>query len=712
MKPAFRLLTALPAAPLAAFRNGRRRGTAHRGPAATAKSLTTMRTIATLLLTTATASCCLGADGAVTLESLLTEMIDRDAVARWPAPAFVSHQASSYDRHSKSPNLPGWFSNSDYSQFIRNEKRADRTEWVMMDADGPGCITRIWTGGKPATGMVRLYLDGADTPVISGQLQDLLCGRSFVHRPLAIENPKQAGNLWLPIPYARHCKVTYEEINPKIPGGPPPLRWYNIEYRTYPAGTLVKSFSMADFQAAQPVLETVRSALAGGSAPSGGVAAACVIDRVIGPGEQAAVDLPPGNATLRRLELYLENADAQALRSTVLRAEFDGEETIWCPVGDFFGSGVGVNALESWTRTATKDGAMTCRWVMPYKTSARLSLVNLGKQKVAVKLSAASGSWTWDDRSMHFHANWRQQESIPSRPFSDWNYLTTSGKGVYVGDVLCVFNPLKKWFGEGDEKIWVDGESFPSHFGTGTEDYYCFAWGLTGLTQGPFANLVRSDDPRLSSGHTVVTRTRSLDTIPFSKSLQFDMEIWHWGDCKVCYAVATYWYALPGATSDRPPTPDEAARPLHDKPEPLLRNAVECERMQIVAKSADLATGVQSAGLSRGEWSEGAQLFVRGRRAGDFVELRFPAKEKCKLTLYATKSWDYGILRFSVNGQRAGADYDAWAEKPAASGPITLGVFEPKDGGFVLRVEVVGANPKSKNSQSFFGLDAVTVTAP
>ena len=31
--------------------------------------------------------------------------------------------------------------------------------------------------------------------------------------------------------------------------------------------------------------------------------------------------------------------------------------------------------------------------------------------------------------------------------------------------------------GEGDEKVYVDGETFPSHFGTGTEDYYGYAWG-------------------------------------------------------------------------------------------------------------------------------------------------------------------------------------------------------------------------------------------
>jgi hypothetical protein len=54
----------------------------------------------------------------------------------------------------------------------------------------------------------------------------------------------------------------------------------------------------------------------------------------------------------------------------------------------------------------------------------------------------------------------------------EWNLNTIDGKGVFVGDVLAVYNHMYKWYGEGDQKIWVDNDSFPSEFGTGTEDYY------------------------------------------------------------------------------------------------------------------------------------------------------------------------------------------------------------------------------------------------
>ncbi|MFT3704462.1 MAG: hypothetical protein QM802_18985 [Agriterribacter sp.] len=59
----------------------------------------------------------------ITLKSLLKEMTDFDAVAKYPSPAYNLKQASSYDRKSISPDMPGWFANADFNQFIREEKK-------------------------------------------------------------------------------------------------------------------------------------------------------------------------------------------------------------------------------------------------------------------------------------------------------------------------------------------------------------------------------------------------------------------------------------------------------------------------------------------------------------------------------------------------------------------------------------------------------------
>ena len=205
---------------------------------------------------------------------------------------------------------------------------------------------------------------------------------------------------------------------------------------------------------------------------------------------------------------------------------------------------------------------------MPYEKSAQLTVSNLHENPVKLQLAAHVGAWDWDDRSMYFHANWRQQCPIPTLPCSDWNYITIDGQGVYVGDTLAVMNPEVDWWGEGDEKIWVDGEEFPSHFGTGTEDYYGYAYGgaSTELYQKPFHAQVRCGQ-KATFGQNTQTRTRSLDAIPFNRRLQMDMEVQHHVSCNVGYAAATYWYARPNAASNRGDLPHEAARPI---PEPEI----------------------------------------------------------------------------------------------------------------------------------------------
>ncbi len=135
-------------------------------------------------------------DRLVTLSSLLVEMTDVQNVARFPDPAFTARQASSYDRASKTPDDPkGWFANHDWSQFIRSETNAGRLEWVMMEADGPGAVVRIWFGGNKPPGTLRFYLDGAAQPAIEGPAFDILIGRLLADRPLAIENAHGAGGI-------------------------------------------------------------------------------------------------------------------------------------------------------------------------------------------------------------------------------------------------------------------------------------------------------------------------------------------------------------------------------------------------------------------------------------------------------------------------------------------------------------------------------------
>ena len=674
----------------------------------------------------------------VTLTTLLAEMTDVEAVARWPQPAFTCREASSYDRARLAPDKPGWFSNNDSSQYLRTETIQGRRELVMLDADGPGAIVRFWiTTDSKRAGKLRIYLDANATPALEIPAYDLMASHlteSPLLHPHTSYDPNGGGGntLYLPIPYALHCKVTWEEADPRNAGP----RYYQINYRTYAPGTEVETFTTGRLEAAHHAIAQTNRLLTTPPTYSRGKIVSLV--KPLEPGAGAILDLPPGANTIRDLELQVTTASPrdrdQALRSTILQMTFDGEATVWCPVSDFAGCGVGSSELRSWYRTVDREGRMTFRWVMPYARSGQIMLSNLGAKPISITLHGRVGGWHWDARSMHFHANWRQQAGVPTKPDSDWNFNQITGGGVLVGDVLAVFNPVAAWYGEGNEKIWVDRESFPSHLGTGTEDYYNASWAPTPVYQTPFANGPRVDDPK-SQGNNTYTRTRNLDTIPFRQALQFDMEIEHWQDPKIDIAAVTYWYGFPGALSNRKPMPEEAVRPIRRLAPPFkIAGAIECEDGLIRSKTEGMFVGVQdmlpfsapasqsSAGsssdlspeiassFSSRTWSGNAQLLGKAMRPGDFVELQFSVPGgPHNVTLYATRAPDFGTLRFLINGLPATQDFDGYAPKVMPSGPVSLGTFEAREGILVIRVEVAGANSAATGAKYFFGLDCLVL---
>jgi hypothetical protein len=509
----------------------------------------------------------------VSVESLLQEMINYETVARWAQPAYTLKQASSYDRKSVSPDKPGWFANADASQYIRVEEKQGHKENVMLDADGPGAVVRFWLTTFKRNGIIRIYFDGQNQAGIEIPAYDLMkinlgLGKALLN-PHSSYEPKEKGGstLYLPMPYAKHCKITFEDHDTadKQP------RYYQVNYRTYIKGTQVKTFSMDQIASLKTLIDESDKKLWNPANETQG--AKLNIAQTIKPKKETSLELPKGPSAIRLLTITLNTAKeeelAQVLRSTVLKISFDGQQTVWCPVGDFSGSGVGGKPLQNWYRTVTNDGKIISRWLMPYKKSATISFINLSDVDVSVSLTATVSSWAWDDATMYFHASWKQTRHVPIKKSEEekpieWNFNTIEGKGIYLGNTLAVYNYMHKWYGEGDQKIWVDDESFPSEFGTGTEDYYNTSWAPVVLYQTPFANAPRADNPD-SYGHNTFTRTRILDAVPFTKSFHMNLEMLGWENGEADFAVTTYWYGFKGAVDNCKGMETEASAKLNEQ---------------------------------------------------------------------------------------------------------------------------------------------------
>lgn len=627
----------------------------------------------------------------ISTASLLQEMTDLKGLAQFPKPAFTCKQFSSYDRKSKSPS-EDWFANNDAGHFLREELRNGRTEYVMMDTEGPGAIVRIWSA-NPA-GTIRIYLDGSEKPVIESQMSDLLGGKfPGLPRPIAGEYSK-GWNLYFPIPYAKSCKVTSDK------GG----FYYHVNYRTYETGTAVRSFSLDQLETLKPRIEKLIEIL---SEPRKAVApseyGSQSFELALAPGERFKHELY-GPAAIRRAIVRLGARDREAaLRSIVLRATFDGERTVETPLGDFFGSAPGINPFAGLPLGMTADGLMYCQWYMPFKEMAIIEVENCGKEQVSLSGEIDVEDCKWNDDMMLFHAKWRVEFDVPTRPMIDWNYLTARGRGVFVGVAFAIDNPVRDWWGEGDEKIYVDGETFPSHFGTGTEDYYGYAW----CWPVPFSHAYHAQ-PRVDGpgnyGRTSVNRFHILDRIPFQKDFKFDMELWHWNEkCKVNMAVVAYWYARPGATDEFKPiqASDLVLRPMPEYVVPRVPGAIEGENLKIM-RITGTADPQEWEGLSGGKhlW------WHAGMKPGDVLALEFPAQKAGKYKVIARflRARDYGIHQLAINGVKAGNPIDFFNPDVRPSDEIELGTFELKEGGNELTVTVIGANENAIKAY-MFGLD-------
>jgi len=510
----------------------------------------------------------------VTLASLLREMTDHDNVARFPQPEYQCLQASSYNRASTNRSQPnqdttGWYADSDGLGFIRAETRNGQTEWVIMEHQGPGCLTSLWTpyfyyGFQDRHGPhVRIYLDGQPEPLVDEGLIELVTGKGSIPPPFS-RLTARAGDSYLPIPFARSCKVTMAAK---------PF-YYHINYRAYAPGTQVDSLTRAALHSAAAELEKTGQIL---TALPDAARGAIQDSAKIAAGAKLDLQLPAGPTALRQLALRVPSAvdHPEILRSTILSMTFDGEQTVWCPLGDFFCSADALHPFHTWQRTVSADGTLVCRWVMPYKETGTVQILNLGTTPVDVRLQADVGNWHWDERSMHFQAHWRPDNVVAGTPFQDWNFVDIRGRGVYVGDAWTVLNIQGSWWGEGDEKIYVDqawDQGFPTHFGTGTEDYYGWAGGEVPTRKDEFsapflANARVGGLDGRTTGFNICTRTRSLDAIPFHERLVFDMESSFGTDIRnpwnlLGYSAVTFWYAKPGASHNRPPQPAQAAHPV------------------------------------------------------------------------------------------------------------------------------------------------------
>jgi hypothetical protein len=445
-------------------------------------------------------------------------------------------------------------------------------------------------------------------------------------------------------------------------------------------------------------------------------------DRISIPaGETATLAEIKGPAAIHHIWVTI-SAEPFYGRKIILRMYWDGEESpsVECPIGDFFGVGHGLNRnLSSLPISCSSEGrARNCTWYMPFSRSARITATNEGNESVGAfyyyidyrELSEFSPD------TPTFHAQYRQE--MPCLPGKNYSILEASGRGHYVGCNLSIFQTAMGWWGEGDDMIYVDGEEFPSLYGTGSEDYFSDAWGMR-EDENPYYGCPLQESDFLVGSKATVYRLHIPDPIPFEKSIRVTIEHGHANNRSDLYSSVAYWYQGE-PHKDFPHIPSVEKRLPFALPSQGDFRFPEWEKLDVDGIQAfkDKTSGMKvtsrhiTPSLTSFYNQSGArypQLVSEKAVTGTTAEISFPVDigEKYDIDLFFLRSPDMG--KITAKRIRAGSRwtkleeniFDGYGAAKTIS-RLTLKNVRLYPGQNHLELEVVGKSPQSRGYEFAF----------
>jgi hypothetical protein len=257
-------------------------------------------------------------------------------------------------------------------------------------------------------------------------------------------------------------------------------------------------------------------------------------------------------------------------RYSILRFYWDDETTpsIEVPVGDFFCQGWGKFAPVTSLAVAANPGSgLNCYWTMPFRKKCRITMENIDNHDMVLYYQVDYTLTEVPKDAGYLHAQFRRVNPLPFK--KDFVLVDSiRGKGQYVGTYMAYGSNKNGWWGEGEIKFFMDGDTeFPTINGTGTEDYFCGAYDFdtqkknkAGVEKseytefsGPYTGLpqvIRGD------GHYDIAQRFSLyrwhitDPIRFDKDLKVTIQDlgWHqdgrYMPLQDDIATTAFWYQI------------------------------------------------------------------------------------------------------------------------------------------------------------------------
>jgi hypothetical protein len=229
-------------------------------------------------------------------------------------------------------------------------------------------------------------------------------------------------------------------------------------------------------------------------------------------------------------------------RFSIIRIYWDGEETpsVEVPAGDFFGMGWGEYApINSLAVCVNPGSAFNCYWPMPFRKKCKITMENLNnieEMRLYYQIDYTLARVPKD--AAYFHAQFRRTRINETSDYTIIDHV--KGEGHFVGVYLAWQVNNNGWWGEGEIKFFLDGDTkFPTICGTGTEDYFCGSYNFDRNGKyvpftTPYSGLVQvvSSDLTYKAGQRFgLYRWHIMDPIRFKNDLRITIQDlgWHHG---------------------------------------------------------------------------------------------------------------------------------------------------------------------------------------
>ena len=399
-------------------------------------------------------------------------------------------------------------------------------------------------------------------------------------------------------------------------------------------------------------------------------------------------------------------------RLLTLRIFWDGEKypSVECPIGDFFGIGHGVDKtfMSIPIRVTSEGRARNCYWPMPFHKSARITVTNESDQECRAFYYYID----WQKHSKlpestaYFHAMYRQE--YPCVMGKNYLLADIEGRGHYVGTIQSVHMMSAGWYGEGDDFFFIDGEAEPSLRGTGTEDYFCDAWGFR-EQDGPFYGTPLWEGMNAGDRSTAY-RFHLTDPVVFTKSLRVEIE--HKGSQNLpggarngflerddLMSSVALWYQT------------EPHKPWPALPAGSARLPFTESNLVVGGESAKAATHSEGRIETPNLRGANGNKFLLFEPAEDkaWVEFRFtsPKDQTVELIASLVRRPDGGKYKARLDGKDIGS-LNCYAPEPKL-GSQRLGTRLVSAGEHVLRLEGAGRSPAAEGYA--LGFDSLVARA-